>query len=231
MPLSSLQIPENGARPERISVLVVDDHPVLRFGVAALLGNECDFDVIGTAKNCAEAVRMADEHAPDIVLLDLEMEDSEGADAPFRLRDHETAKVVVFTAHKDDDHILQAVRIGINGYVMKGAPKRRLCEAIRIVARGGMYLDPAVAPKVTAMLSGRARRTNAFAAECAELTSRESAVLDAIAAGKRNKEIAAKLNISERTVKFHASSIFAKLGAKNRTEAVKIAVARHLISL
>ena len=94
MSVSSLRSPGTEAPPERISVLVVDDHPVLRFGVAALLDRECDFDVIGTAKNCAEAVRMTDEHAPDIVLLDLEMEDAEGAEAPFRLRDHEAAKVV-----------------------------------------------------------------------------------------------------------------------------------------
>ena len=210
-------------------LLVVDDSRVERMKLSrALESLGCE---VTLAEGGTTAIELLHAQAFDIVLLDLEMEDAEGAEAPFRLRDHEAAKVVVFTAHKDDDHILQAVQIGINGYVMKGAPKRRLCEAIRIVARGGMYLDPAVAPKVTAMLAGRNRRAGSLATECAELTSREAAVLDSIAAGKRNKEIAAQLNISERTVKFHASSIFSKLGAKNRTEAVKIAVAKQLISL
>ena len=211
----------------RISVLVVDDHPVLRFGVVSLLENEPDFDVIGAAENCAEAGRLADAHDPDIVLLDRERDESEGVDAPSRRSDQGAAKIIIFTAHKDDERILQAVRIGISGYVMKGAPNGRLCEAIRIVARGGMYLDPAVAPKVTALLSGRDRREPVFAV----LSERETTVLNSIATGKRNKQIAAELFISERTVKFHASSIFSKLGATNRTEAVKIAVAHHLICL
>ena len=212
------------ARP--VSILVVDDHPVLRFGIAHLLETEADFDVIGTAGSCEEACRIAAERHPDIVLLDLEMDDTEGAEAPLKLRSHDDCRIIVFTAHTDEPWILEAVRIGINGYVTKGAPQNRLCEAIRIVARGGMYLDPVVAPKITLLLGGRRQHEPPSEA----LTERESAVLECIAAGKRNKQIAKELFISERTVKFHASSVFAKLGASNRTEAVKIALARDLIS-
>ena len=212
----------------QISILVVDDHPVLRFGVVHLLESEPDFNVIGSASNCSEACRLVDEHHPDIVLLDLEMDDTEGVDALTRLREHEPAKVIVFTAHADDQHILEAIQIGINGYLMKGAPNNRLCEAIRIVARGAMYLDPAVAPKLNVLLASR-QQSRQPASD--KLTDRESVVLDRVAAGKRNKEIAKELFISERTVKFHVSSVFAKLGATNRTEAVRIAVTKNLISM
>ena len=223
--LHSEQTPPDASR---ISVLVVDDHPVLRYGVASLLKAEQDFDVVGSARNCAEACRLVDEQRPDIVLLDLEMDDTEGVDAVSRLRDHQPAKVIIYTAHKDDQRILEAIRIGINGYVMKGAPNSRLCEAIRIVARGGMYLDADVAPKITALLSAH-QQSQKPAPD--SLTRRECEVLNCVAAGKRNKEIAKELFISERTVKFHASSVFAKLGASNRTEAVRIAVSKNLISL
>jgi len=211
---------------DRISVLVVDDHPVLRYGVTNLLANEPDFDVVGAASSCSEACRMVDDSHPDIVLLDLEMDDTEGAEAPSRLRERDAAKIIVFTAHKDDPWILEAIQIGVNGYIMKGAPNSRLCEAIRIVARGGMYLDPTVAPKITSLLSRRREHSQ----PTESLTERERTVLNCIAAGKRNKEIAKELFISERTVKFHASSLFTKLGASNRTEAVKIAVEKDLIS-
>jgi DNA-binding NarL/FixJ family response regulator len=226
--MSTARLRENhgASRADRISVLVVDDHPVLRYGVTNLLKREPDFDVVGAAGSCAEACRMIDDSHPDIVLLDLEMDDTEGAEAPSRLREHDDAKIIVFTAHKDDPWILEAIQIGVNGYIMKGAPSNRLCEAIRIVARGGMYLDPTVAPKITSLLSGR--RDHSRLTE--SLTERERTVLDCIAAGKRNKEIAKQLFISERTVKFHASSLFAKLGATNRTEAVRIAVEKDLIS-
>ena len=212
------------ARP--ISILVADDHPVLRFGIAHLLESEADIDVIGTAGSCEEACRIAAERHPDIVLLDLEMDDTEGAEAPRKLRSHDDCRIIVFTAHTDEPRILEVIRIGINGYLTKSATRSRLCEAIRIVAGGGMYLDPVVAPKITMLLAGH--RQHAPPPET--LTERERAVLKCIAAGRRNKQIARELFISERTVKFHASSVFAKLGASNRTEAVKIAVANDLIA-
>jgi DNA-binding NarL/FixJ family response regulator len=226
MAISTLSRAQDTSGADRISVLIVDDHPVLRFGVMNLLENEPDFDVIGTAGSCAEACRIVEDGRPDIVLLDLEMDDTHGADAPLRLREHGADKIIVFTAHKNDPWMLDAIQIGINGYIMKGAPNDRLCEAIRIVARGGMYLDPAVAPKITLLLSGRREQPRSPES----LTERERDVLKCIAAGKRNREIAKKLFISERTVKFHASSVFAKLGATNRTEAVKIALERSLIT-
>ena len=221
--VSSLQ---EDSMPGPISVLVIDDHPVLRYGISRLLEDEPDFLVAGVAGNCEEASRIADECHPDVLLLDLDMGNEEDAYAKCRLTGKGSARVIIYTAHTDDERVLEAVQIGINGYVTKEAPKRRLCEAIRIVARGGMYLDPAVASKVTAWLAGRVRPSKA-----PELTGREVAVLEAIAAGKRNKEIAGALNISERTVKFHASAIFSKLGATNRTEAVRIAIANRLLAL
>ncbi len=217
---------ESPSRHTRI--MIADDHPVVRFGIASLLEGQADFDVVDQAASCEELCRKAKDVGADVVLLDLEMSDACGVEALRRLKEgNPNSRVLVFTAYDDDSHVLGAIELGADGYVVKGATQERLCEAIRTVRRGGMYLDPSVAWKVTAQL----RNTSTRARQSSPLTKREWSVLRCLAAGKRNKEIANELYISERTVKFHIGSLMAKLGAGNRTEVVKIAVQKKLIQL
>ena len=210
-----------------IRILIADDHPVVRDGLAAMLGTQPDFEVVATAANGQEAVRLAAELRPDVVLLDLEMPELDGVEALARLRAASPAvRALVFTAFDTDERILGAVRAGAQGYLLKGAPRDELFRAIRVVSQGGSLLQPVVASK---LLQRMARPAAADAP--AALTGREVEVLRLLAQGRANKEIAADLVISERTVKFHVSAILSKLGAGNRTEAVRLAVQRGLVSM
>ena len=207
------------------TILVADDHPVVRFGVISLLDGQPDFKVVGEAHNCAMLADRLAVLSPDVVLLDLELGDACGNEALTLLRKtYPDLKIVVFTAHDDDAHVLDAVTAGVQGFVIKGSSNETLTEAIRIVARGGSYLDASITPKVLTQLS---RKTP----EGDRLTNREHVVLTYLGTGRRNKDIAHKLEITERTVKYHISSILAKLGAENRTQAVQIAATRGLIKI
>lgn len=210
-----------------IRVLIVDDHPVVREGMAAILGTNSGIDVIGEAATGAQAVALTRDLKPDVVLLDLEMPGMDGVQALQRMRNLDPAlRAIVFTAFDTDDRILAAVRAGAQGYLLKGAPREDLFAAIRIVHGGGSLLQPVVASKLLRNVSA------AGAKQAMEtLTSREQQVLDLLARGLQNKEIATELIISERTVKFHVSSILGKLGVGNRTEAVRVAVQRGLVEL
>ena len=210
-----------------IRILIADDHPVVRDGLAAMLGTQPDFDVVATAANGQEAVRLAAELRPDVVLLDLAMPELDGVEALARLRAASPAvRALVFTAFDTDERILSALRAGAQGYLLKGAPRDELFRAIRVVSQGGSLLQPVVASK---LLQRMAHPVEPDAS--AALTSREVEVLRLLAQGRANKEIAAELVISERTVKFHVSAILSKLGAGNRTEAVRLAVQRGLVSM
>lgn len=210
-----------------IRILIADDHPVVRDGLAAMLGTQPDFEVVATAANGLEAVRLAAELRPDVVLLDLAMPEMDGVEALARLRAASPAvRALVFTAFDTDERILSAVRAGAQGYLLKGAPRDELFRAIRVVSQGGSLLQPVVASKLLRRMSSP-NGTDTPAA----LTRREGEVLRLLAHGRANKEIAAELVISERTVKFHVSAILSKLGAGNRTEAVRLAVQRGLVSL
>ncbi len=207
-----------------IRIVLADDHPIVRDGLASVLETQPDFEVVGQANNGLEAVDIVAALKPDVVLLDLEMPHLDGVQAlrAMRVADPQT-KALVFTAFDTDERIIGAVQAGARGYLLKGAPRDELFGAIRVVAHGGSTLQPVVA----ARLMERITSPNAPMADA--LTEREHEVLTLMAQGLQNKEIAAQLIISERTVKFHVSAILAKLGAGNRTEAVHMARQRGLV--
>ncbi len=213
---------------ETIKILIVDDHPVVRDGLMSMLETQADFDVVGEASSGSEAVAKANHFQPDVVLLDLEMPDLDGVAVLKRFQDNRMAvNTIVFTAFDTDDRIVSAIQAGAKGYLLKGSPREELFQAIRIVSQGGSLLQPVVASKLIRHISNPQEGKALFE----PLTAREQEVLDLLAQGTTNKEIAAALFITERTVKFHVSSILGKLGASNRTEAVRIAARHGLIKL
>ncbi|MDX1413265.1 MAG: response regulator transcription factor [Candidatus Promineifilaceae bacterium] len=213
---------------EKISILIIDDHPIVRDGLLAILGTQPDFIVVGEAASGAEALLKFDQLRPDVVLLDLEMPEMDGVQVLRKLRrSTPEARVVVFTAFDTDERILGAVQAGAKGYLLKGAPRNELFAAIRIVHSGGSLLQPVVASRLMDKLSDAQQTMEPFA----DLSPREQEVLELLVRGKQNKEIAAELFITERTVKFHISSILGKLNAGNRTEAVTIALQQGLVNL
>ncbi len=213
---------------ETIKILIVDDHPVVRDGLMSMLETQADFDVVGEASSGSEAVAKANHFQPDVVLLDLEMPDLDGVAVLKRFQDNRMAvNTIVFTAFDTDDRIVSAIQAGAKGYLLKGSPREELFQAIRIVSQGGSLLQPVVASKLIRHISNPQEEKALFE----PLTAREQEVLDLLAQGTTNKEIASALFITERTVKFHVSSILGKLGASNRTEAVRIAARHGLIKL
>ena len=210
--------------PDSIRILVADDHPVVRDGLIAMLKTQPDFHIAAEAADGQETVRLALVHKPDIILLDLEMPGTDGLEALRYLRQElPTLKVLVFTAFDTDERILGAVQAGAKGYLLKGAPREEVFNAIRVISQGGSLLQPVIASKLMQHVAD-----NRWVEE---LTEREMDVLRLLAKGMTNKEIAEGLVITERTVKFHVSSILRKLDAGNRTEAVSIAAQHGLVDL
>ncbi len=209
----------------KIRILVADDHPMLREGLVAVLGTQPDFDVVGEAADGTEVARLAQTLLPDVILLDLEMPGMDGVAALEKLRENGSgARTIVFTAYDTDERILGPLRAGARGYLLKGASRAELFDAVRTIHSGGSLLQPVVTGRLLDHM-----RHERDAPEPDPLTPRELEVLALLARGLPNKEIANSLYIGERTVKFHVSSILAKLDAGNRTEATRIAISRGLI--
>jgi DNA-binding NarL/FixJ family response regulator len=205
-----------------IRVLIVDDHPVVREGLIAVLEDTRDVQVVGEAGSAEEALSSVERTRPDVVLLDLELPGINGVDAIPRFS-ASTAhpRVIVLTAYDTEERVLASLKAGALGYVLKGAPASEIAQAIRAVAAGGSYLTPRVAARVVAQVNAPKRSS--------ALSARERQVLRLVARGRSNKQIAGELVITERTVKFHMTSIFNKLGADNRAQAIAIAAERGLL--
>jgi DNA-binding NarL/FixJ family response regulator len=203
-----------------IRVLAIDDHPLVREGIAALIGLEEDMELVGEAANGREALELFRKHQPDITLMDLQMPEMNGIDATGAIRaEFPDARIIILTTHPGDVQISRALRAGARGYILKGMLRKELLDTIRAVH------------------SGQKRLSSEAAAEIAEhatdsgLTPREIEVLRLVAAGNANKEIGARLSLTEVTVKSHVKNILAKLGASDRTHAVTIALKRGIIDL
>jgi two-component system NarL family response regulator len=206
------------SKSKPIRILVVDDHHVVRSGLAASLGLEADLQVVAEAESGAAVLALARKYRPDVILMDLRMPGGGGIEATAALRTEAPgARVLMFTTFDGDEDIYRAMQAGARGYLLKSAPREELLTAIRAVAAGERYLPPALAQR----LAGRVASP--------DVSERELEVLRLMARGKANKEIAAALGISEETVKRHASNLFVKMGVADRTQAVSEGMRRGLI--
>jgi DNA-binding NarL/FixJ family response regulator len=203
-----------------IRLLTVDDHPLLRDGIAALIATEEDIDLIGEASNGREAIELFRRHQPDITLMDLQMPEMNGIDAIGAIRgEFPDARIIILTTHPGDVQVSRALKAGARAYLLKGMLRKELVETIRAVYAGQKRLSSEAAVGIAEHAADDA------------LTPREIDVLRLVAAGNANKEIGARLSLTEVTVKSHVQNILAKLGANDRTHAVTIAVKRGIIDL
>ncbi len=226
-----------------IRILLADDHPIVREGLRAVLETQDDFAVIAECASGEEVLQQCVLAQPDILLLDIEMPLMDGVETIRRLRQHHThthiPRIIVFTAFDNDERIIHAIQLGADGYLLKGAPREEIFKALRVIMQGGSLLKPVVASKLQRYVGQMgippSTQTSSVAPSTPSmpqselLTERELEVLRLLTQGLPNKEIAARLVISERTAKFHVSSIMGKLGATNRTEAVSLAAQRGLL--
>src|SRR6202051_5188454 len=203
-----------------IRILAVDDHPLIRVGIATLISPESDMKLVGEASNGREGIAKFRECLPDVTLMDLQMPDMNGIDAMIAIRDEfPGARIVVLTTYTGDAQVFRALKAGAQAYVMKNLVHKELLETIRAVYAGRKTMSPEVAAQIAAYAGDEA------------LTSREIDVIGLIAAGGANKEIAAQLSITEETVKSRVKNILLKLGANDRTHAAIIGLRRGVIEL
>lgn len=208
------------ADPKPISILSVEDHPVFREGLSAIIGSQPDMLLVAQASNAAEAIAEFRRHRPDITLMDLRLPGTNGTDALIAIRgEFPRARIVMLTTSDSDGEIQRALRAGAAAYILKSMPKDELLAVIRSVHSGKRHVPPEVA----------ARLAEHFGEE--DLTARELEVLRLIHDGHRNKQIADRLSIAETTVNFHIKNLVAKLGANDRTHAVTIALRRGLLNV
>ncbi|GCF10425.1 response regulator [Dictyobacter arantiisoli] len=218
-----------------IRIVLADDHPIVREGLHALLETQPDFEVIAECATGEEALRTVIQRQPDILLLDLEMPVIDGVETTRQIQQlTQHPRIIIFTAFDDDERIIHALQAGADGYLLKEAPREEIFKALRITMEGGSILQPIVATKLLRHVGQQRKiptQSTPPPTPIEELTERELEVLHLLAQGMPNKEIASHLIISERTAKFHVSSIMSKLGATNRTEAVSLAAQNGLIRL
>lgn len=203
-----------------IRIMVVDDHRLFRDGLTALLEGASDTIVVGHAESGAEALERLEELAPDVVLMDIMMPDMNGIDATRKiLADHPEVHIVMLTMLQDDDSLFAAMCAGAHGYILKGADKADVLRTVRAVAQGEALFGPVIAQRLTTFFQ-HAKRKGASLSPFPQLTDREREVLDLIAEGLDNAQIASRLYISHKTVSNHISNIFAKLQLADRAQAI-----------
>jgi two-component system, NarL family, response regulator len=206
--------------PSSIRIMTVDDHPLLRQGIAAIIKTQPDMQVVAEACDGEEAIAQFRAHRPDVTLMDLQMPNVNGTEAIIRIRsEFPDAKILVLSTYAGDVQVLRAIKAGARGYLLKGNVRTELLEAIRTVHAGRKRIPPEIAAEL------------ADHAADDQLSAREMDVLRLIGEGNANKQIADKLSIAETTVKNHISNIFSKLGANDRAHAVTIALQRGIIEL
>lgn len=207
---------------EKIKIFVADDHPIVREGLVAVLETQADFEIVGEAADGQEVIEKVAETDANILFLDLAMPRKDGVQViEFLQQQNSPTKVIIFTVFDTDERIITAIKAGAKGYLLKGASRQEIFNAVRVVSQGGSLLQPAIASKVFQHISQ----------DVAALSPREMEVLKLLSKGLKNSTLAQELFISERTVKFHVSAILGKLGVKNRTEAVQLAIKRGIIDL
>jgi DNA-binding NarL/FixJ family response regulator len=208
-----------------ISVLIIDDHPIVHDGVASALNRTTDIRLVGSEETLDGGVRAVHDLSPDVVLLDVRLQGSDGLSAIGTLLSARPAlRVIVFSAYDLDEYVFGAIRAGAKGYVLKGTTSTELAAAIRKVHAGESYVSPTLSAKLVEQMQPRSRGSRS-------LTTRELMVLRLMASGLSNRDIATALAITERTVKFHVTAILNRLGADNRTQAVALAARRGILPL
>lgn len=215
-----------------IRVLICDDHAVVRSGLAMLLHGKHDIEVVGEASEGDEAIRMALEIQPDVVLMDLSMphgKDGMTATAELKKELPDTA-VLILTMHDDDEYLFRAIQIGASGYILKNAPHEELLAAIQSIAAGNAYLYPTATKRLMSEYLQRLKQGGEPAGAYETLSEREKEILGWIAKGYSNKEIADNLVISVKTVETHKSNLMEKLGLKTRPELIKFALKKGLLN-
>ena len=213
--------------PEPIRVLIADDHTIVRSGVNLLLSSEPDIEVVGEATDGISAVELAQQFKPDVVLMDIGMPELDGFEATRRIRERvPEANVLVLTMHRSDEYLFQMLEAGALGYVLKGAETSELINAVRTVARGEVFLYPSMARRLVQQFL---RQVGADPSERPRLTPREKQILNLVAEGYSNKEIAERLVVSPSTVHSHRTNLMQKLGLSTRHELVQYARRQGLI--
>jgi DNA-binding NarL/FixJ family response regulator len=215
-----------------VRIVVADDHPVVRSGFAELLGTQPDFDVVATASDGVEAVRICREVSPDVVLMDVRMPGMDGIEATRRLAGSTAAgpRVLILTTFDLDEYVYDALRAGASGFLLKDVTAERLFDAVRVIAAGEALLAPAVTRRLISEFALLNPKPDASStAALASLTPRETQVLRLVAEGLSNIEIAGRLTVTEETVKTHVSRVLNKLGLRDRTQAVVTAYETGLV--
>lgn len=210
-------------------ILIVDDHTMVRDGLSSMLQRQPDFEVVGEASNGKEGVEQAERLRPDLILMDLRMPEMDGVEAMRKIRIHQPeVDFLVLTTFDTDEYIFDAVEVGAKGFLLKDTSRDELFNAVRTISNGNSYFQPDIASRLAdqfaVLRKGGGHVTDA-------LSEREREVLNLIAQGKANKEVASELSLSESTVKSHVSNIFSKLGVNDRTGAVTTAIQKGIIKI
>lgn len=213
-----------------ISVVIADDHAMVRAGFAALLSEQPDLEIVGQAENGAECVRLVAELRPDIVVMDLSMPIMNGIEATRQVVRESESRVLMLTTYDTDDYVYEAIRAGASGYLLKDAPPWELINAVRVIAAGDALLAPRITRRLIEQFAASGGPSAPHGAALNQLTDRERDVLVAVARGQSNSEIAGTLFIAEQTVKTHVSRMLSKLGLRDRAQLVVAAYESGLVT-